>query len=306
MKELLISIALVIAAALAGRLWVRLALPLARIAAWTVLGAGIGVIAIFPWDPIARMVALCCVLFAAMKSLVYLEWGAGGKRLGWGSYLIFAFLWFGMDPAAFAKRRARVEWRSHLRIGLACLVAGIIGALIVRNAGWTNILLVFVPMSIGFHYGVLRLLTAGWRLAGFPARILFRNPLASTGLGDFWGRRWNLGYSHMMSRTVLRPTERFLGTRGASMAVFLVSGLLHEVAITVPVNAGYGLPTLYFLLQGLAVECERFVRPTALKRVWAALWVIAPIGLLFPLAFRDEVIIRCLQMLPDFPALIHL
>ena len=300
MNEVLTCLILVVVAALAGRLWVFLPLPCARLAAWILLVAGVAILAPIDWDPIARMVALCSFLLASMKSLVYLEWAARGKGLGWGRHLSFAFLWFGMDPRAFMKRRPAVEWRSHLRIGLACIVAGTVGALVVRNSGGTNLLLVFIPMSIGFHYGALRVLTAGWRAAGTPVRILFRNPLASTGLADFWAARWNLGYSHMMARTVLRPCEAVLGTRGATLAVFLTSGILHEIAITLPVAAGYGLPTLYFLLQGMAVEIERRVIPSSLKRLWAALCVVAPIGFLFPPEFRDEIIMRCLQGLPKF------
>lgn len=299
MTDLTVCLVLVVAAALAGRLWALGPLPLARAFAWlTLLG---GVVVLFPldWDPILRMVALCSFLLAAMKSLVYIEWAARGRRLTWGRYLVFAFLWFGMDPGAFIKRRDKVEWRSHLRIGLGCMVAGTVGALIVRGAGWTHLLLLFIPMSIGFHYGALRVLTGGWRALGYPVRTLFRNPLASTGLADFWAARWNLGYSHMMARVVMRPCERLVGTRVAMFIVFMVSGLLHEIAITVPVASGYGLPTLYFLLQGIAVELERRVIPTRLRRGWAILLIVLPIGLLFPPAFREQCIERCLQILPD-------
>lgn len=299
MNELAVTIALVVALGLAGRLWVRLPLALARSAAWLALAAGVASRAGLPWDPIARMVALCCVLLAAMKALVYVEWAAGGRRLGWGRYLAFVFLWFGMDPGAFAARRANIEWRSHLRIGLWCVVAGTIGALVVRAAGWTWLLAMFVPLSVGFHFGALRILTAGWRKVGFPVRVLFRNPLASRSLADFWAARWNLGYSQMLARVVMRPAEPLLGSRGAMLAVFLVSGLLHEIAITLPVGAGFGCPTLYFLLQGLAVEIERLPVLARFRRAWCALWVLAPLGLLFPPAFREEVIVRCLHLLPD-------
>ena len=57
--------------------------------------------------------------------------------------------------------------------------------------------------------------------------------------------------SQMMARVVMRPTERLLGSRGSMLLVFLVSGLLHEVAITLPVQAGFGLPTLEPTVWGL-------------------------------------------------------
>jgi alginate O-acetyltransferase complex protein AlgI len=165
--------------------------------------------------------------------------------------------------------------------------------------GWTALLLVFIPMSLGFHYGALRVLTAGWRAAGTPVRVLFRNPLVTTGLGDFWGRRWNLGYSEMMVRVVKRPLEGLMSRSWADACVFLVSGLLHEVAITVPVGEGYGRPTLYFLLHGIAVKLEKPEWPLWGRRLWVAVWVIGPMGLLFPPAFHEEVILRCLLILPE-------
>ena len=295
-------VVVVLGLVLCGRAWPMFPTRGGRVMAWVVLVCAIGWI---DWhlqgaDPILRMVALCCALLGGLKSIVYLEWSSkGGRSLGWGRYLGFSIGWFGMDPQAFARKRGRLEWKSHFWIGIGCVVVGTVLSLVVRSTGQTHLLLVFVPMSLGFHYGALRVLTAGWRAVGVPVRVLFRNPLLTTGLADFWAKRWNLGYSQMMARVVVRPLESFLPRPLAEGGAFLVSGLLHEVAITIPVGAGMGGPTLYFLMHGVAVKLERKAWLLWVRRLWVVLWVIIPIGLLFPEGFHREVILSCLEILPE-------
>lgn len=158
---------------------------------------------------------------------------------------------------------------------------------------WRHILVMFVPMSLGFHFGALRVLKGGLRAGGFPVRTLFPNVLKARGIGDFWGRRWNVGYSQMMQRLVGRPVGNRAGAGAGLMAVFIGSGLLHELAITLPVQSGYGLPTLYFTLHGLLTLLEKWWgRPVG--TVPALLAVALPVGWLFPPAFQTEVIEACL------------
>ena len=44
---------------------------------------------------------------------------------------------------------------------------------------WRQIFLMFLPMSLGFHFGALRVLEGALRAAGFP------NVLETRGIGDF-------------------------------------------------------------------------------------------------------------------------
>ncbi len=243
-------------------------------------------------EPLWRMVAICCVLLGGMKGLVYAEW-AKSQSLPLSRYCIFAFLWFGMDPGSFRVRRKGLSCRPDVVIGLLFMVLGTLGAWLVWAMEWRNILVMFLPMSLGFHFGALRVLKGGLRAAGFPVRTLFPNLLETQGIGDFWSRRWNTGYSQMMQRSVGRPFGALLGESAGIMAVFVASGLLHELAITLPVRSGFGLPTLFFTIHGLLAVAERkWGRP--LGKIPALLAVALPISWLFPADFQTEVIAKCL------------
>lgn len=265
-----------------------------RLAGWVVLvtvvaGADF---ALSGLDPVFRMVGICCVLLGGMKGLVYAEW-AGAERLTIQRYCVFAFLWFGMDPASFRNRRTGLSWKGDVKPGLLLMLVGTLGAWMVWMTECRQIFIMFLPMSLGFHFGALRVLKGGLRAVGFPVRTLFPNVLETQGIGDFWSRRWNVGYSQMMQRLVGRPVEALAGANAGVMGIFIASGLLHELAITLPVRSGFGLPTVYFTLHGILTALEK-KRGRPFGKLPALLAVILPLGLLFPPAFQHEVIARCL------------
>ena len=161
-----------------------------------------------------------------------------------------------------------------------------------------TLLLVLPGVSLVLHFGLFNVLAGLWRLAGVDCRPLFRAPLRATSLGEFWGRRWNLGFSEMTAVAVYRPLLGVLGKGGATVAAFLFSGLLHELAISLPVKAGFGLPLLYFALHGGLVWLERGLaragcpvdRVKWLGHVWTLAWLALPLPILFHPAFRDAVL----------------
>ena len=87
---------------------------------------------------------------------------------------------------------------------------------------------------------------------GLHAEPIMRRPLASQSLGEFWGKRWNLGFRNLSHALVFQPLQKRFGAAAGALGAFLASGLIHDLVISVPARAGYGLPTAYFLLQGLA------------------------------------------------------
>ena len=86
------------------------------------------------------------------------------------------------------------------------------------------------------------------------------------------------------------------------MCAFGVSGLVHELVISLPADVGFGLPTAYFILQAIALLAER---TRAGKRcglgrgvtgtVFTLLVVTAPAFWLFHPAFVRRVILPFMQ-----------
>src|SRR5262249_18377128 len=146
------------------------------------------------------------------------------------------------------------------------------------------------------HFGYAEILTCVLRLEGWNVQPLFREPLKSKSLREFWSGRWNLAFVEMNRVLFLAPLNRRLGARAGLFALFVVSGLLHELAISYPVVSGWGTPLLYFVLQGTAYVSEAKVMRTvplngAARRLWALAAILLPLPLLFTEPFRDGLVV---------------
>lgn len=133
---------------------------------------------------------------------------------------------------------------------LACRAMVDVNALLV---GWVAMIgLIFLR-----HFGIFHLLALGWRAAGVGVVPLMRAPMMASSLSKLWGRRWNLAVPDILSGLVVKPLVCKGRRRPAILLAFLLSGLVHDLVISVPAGTGYGLPTVYFLLQGFANLLER-------------------------------------------------
>jgi alginate O-acetyltransferase complex protein AlgI len=165
-------------------------------------------------------------------------------------------------------------------------------------AGWIGM----VGMVLLLHFGFFHLLSVGWRALRVDAPPIMNAPLRSTSVSEFWGQRWNSAFNDLAMRLVFRPAARPVGIAVATLLAFLVSGLVHELVISLPANAGYGLPTGYFLIQGLGVLMERSSVGKSLGlRVGVRGWLFAmivvagPAFWLFHPPFVRQVIIPFMQ-----------
>jgi Membrane bound O-acyl transferase family len=259
-----------------------------------------------PEPPLLRMAGIVACAFLVVKVLV----GEEEKRDGMAPlplwrWLAFATLWIGMRPRLFAARgRGRVPGVRDLAVrGTTRLAAGVALVVAARFVeGYASDVLLGAGLLLVFHFGGCTLLAAAWRACGVRCDPIVREPWRSRSVTDFWSRRWNLAYFEMCTILLYRPLAGWVGRGASVMLVFLFSGLLHEMAISLPVRAGYGLPTLYFAVHGVLVLVEealarsgRPVRGLA-GRLWTLFWVLAPTPILFHRPFVDGVLRSLLPM----------
>lgn len=217
--------------------------------------------------------------------------------------LLFLF-WPGMDPGPF--QLPPVNRRPHFAPFLQPVASVLLGACLVLVVipltpfpllqGWLG----FAAMLCLLHFGLFDWMARGWNQAGIPVQPLMDQPWRARTPGEFWGRRWNRGFSDWARPVLFRRLTRKLGSGPGVMAGFLTSGLLHELVISLPAGAGYGLPTLYFAIQGSAVLLERLPRAQTVCRNPAATlaWVLLPSALLLHPPFLGNVMVPMLQTLP--------
>ena len=143
-----------------------------------------------------------------------------------------------------------------------------------------------------------------WQDLGIRAEPIMRNPISSTSLAEFWGKRWNLGFRQLAHELTFRPAYRRVGVGTAGFLVFLVSGLIHDLVISVPARGGYGLPTLYFAIQGVGVSIERSALGKSLGltagfRGWCymSIFLLAPVFWLFHPWFVSRVILPFMRVI---------
>jgi hypothetical protein len=98
------------------------------------------------------------------------------------------------------------------------------------------------------------------------------------------------------------------GPRWALWSVFLFSGLVHELVISVPARGGYGGPTLFFAVQAAAIFLERGALGRRLglgrgRRGWlfTLLVLLAPAWALYHPPFVVEVVVPFLRAVGAIP-----
>jgi len=243
-----------------------------------------------------------CAKWMTLRS----RWAAARPPMG--RLAGYVLLWPGLDAAAFcgaarAPRPQVREWiwaagKTAFGAGLIWLGARLAWPAYPACAAWIAMMgLVFL-----LHLGAFHMVSLCWRAAGVRAAPIMRWPIAATSLGRFWGGRWNRAFSDLMQPHFFAPWARRFGARNAMLGVFLVSGLLHELVISLPAGGGYGWPTAYFAVQaaGFCLERGRLGERLGLGRgfrgwLFTMLVVAGPLPWLFHPVFIRHVILPMLR-----------
>ena len=261
--------------------------------------------ALIPW---VFMWLLAMAIFAGCKWQTWWE-SRATDRSSWPRSAAYLLLWPGMDAEQFlrpATQRPVAEARQWLAAACKTLAGALLIWVAVRfvsprhslAAGWMGML----GIILFLHFGTFDLIACAWRSAGIRAEPIMRQPLKSGSLAEFWGNRWNLGFRKLSHSLVFRPLRKRFGLAAGTLGAFLASGLIHDLVISVPARAGYGLPTLYFLIQGWGVIAERSDTGKKIGLghgirgwLWMAFVAAAPLFILFHPWFVQRVILPFLH-----------
>ena len=213
------------------------------------------------WPAWVWMWAMAATIYAGCKWLTWWE-AAGEDGVTMARSVAYLLAWPGMNAREFLAAK-KYERRPASREWVYAVSKTLFGAVLLWGvtrwvvnewaAGWVA----WVGMAFVLHFGSFHVLALAWQRAGVNAQPLMNAPLLATSLADFWGKRWNIAFNQLAHHFLFRPLAGQWGRTGGLLATFAVSGLIHDLVISVSARGGYGLPTLYFLIQGVGLLFER-------------------------------------------------
>ncbi|MBW4889399.1 membrane bound O-acyl transferase family-domain-containing protein [Mucilaginibacter sp. HMF5004] len=261
--------------------------------------------------PILRMLTIIATTFTGMKVVAATQ---SNKKtplpISFKQWLVYAAGWAGMRVQPFQTLGSAPlphAW-AMIRFGISRIIAGFVIIWLAHQIMRFNLphglaytllsVLLLIGFSLILHFGLLSISAGAWRLHGVNTYLLFKQPAQALSLTEFWSKRWNIAFSEMTSIAIFRPVKNKSGSPIALMLAFAFSGLLHEMALTVPVSSGYGLPLLYFILQGALVLSEKlmsnhhitFLQNKVIARTWLFFWLVVPAPLLFHTQFIKQIL----------------
>ncbi len=218
-------------------------------------------------------------------------------------FFLYQFTWLGTYPENFLKKHKFTQKDAFLMVqGASSIVFGLVIQWSVRRYfleldNLASYLSIFSLIYI-WGFGYSNLMCGLYRLFEIGVEPIFQNPLESTSLQDFWGKRWNTALINLSQRLLYNPLKNIFSPGWLQIFVFLIFGLIHDLIFSFPIDAGYGKCTAYFAIQGLALVSENkflskfFNKHPDLGNIWTFLVLLIPLPLLFHWDFREFILSR--------------
>jgi hypothetical protein len=252
----------------AAMLWPVLWWPRGQRAAGLVLG-GLGLlvlpVVVSADRPLSRALV---AIFAATFVIKLYDLHRGAERRSvptWPAYLLFlaspfchVFRRLGSAPLPTSRQNLVRFGRGVVlvAVGAACFAVARItdpGSFLLEHAAKVTFGFVIV-------YGCAEIAFVLWSLAGLRGFPQFDNFFAARTPADFW-RRYNRPVTQYMFENVFRPVGGARAPVRATLAAFLVSGVLHEYIADIALQDVQGFQLAFFMIHGAAVAVTQRLRP---------------------------------------------
>jgi hypothetical protein len=264
-------------------------------------------------SPLNLMLLYIVSTFLSFKIVVANNHLEKSNQLNFRQWLLFCYTWFGMNPLPFKSFPSKPlsDYKYYLLKGISRIIIGLSTIAIfsfvyikISNQRFEYVfqLIYLIAISLILHFGLLNISTGILRGIGIPVTSLFKDPIRSKSLEEFWSKRWNIAFVELTTIAALRPIRARYGRRFAFWSAYVFSGLLHEMAISLPVNSGYGKPFAYFIVQAILILTieKYFIIPNTnkwVRKIWLILCLFFPIFLLFHEAFIHEIVMPLIDYL---------
>lgn len=238
--------------------------------------AGVAALTPFLLPPTSVLPRFVLALFAGVMAMKMWDLHIGAEN---GSRPDFrAFLAFVASPVRLVwRQRGREQPPSLARDGRDLGVAALIGAGAFVALAWLEridwrgvpFLIQHIPIATALFVLVIAALDVGvalTRLCGGEVIDANDRPFAARTPAEFW-RRYNRLVGQFLQEDFFKPMRGLRHPVRSTLAVFAVSGLLHEYLFWMAIGHAAGLQMTFFMLQGLAVATTLRIKPLGWKAI---------------------------------------
>jgi len=270
-------------------IWCAVAAVVAMLPASTGPGPGIliaGIALPLPaWidaSPLGRGL-LACFLGATFFRAIDLS-SAG--TVGFSARLAHLFAYFDVKKVRRVPRQATTVDFVHLAVAAAVFAAALAVAKQIPPGGsliWLRWLaggigmLAVAEMASACHVIVTSLF-------GLSAPPIFRSPLFSKSLSEFWARRWNVPASEALGRCCFTPFAR-RSPKAALFFAFFLSALGHAAIVLLALKSRWLAAACgtFFVFQALLIFAERRMKVQRWRPTTARVWTWSTLAVSSPL-----------------------